>query len=737
MTTPPLPRSVRPARAAALGLAALLLGVSPAASLAAGPVKVDQGPRQPSSESAIDLLKPIGGLLSGRPWLLTEGLDPSLLRRPSGRDTLTRLDWRALPGGLQSSSTQAAGAGAPVPYREPGPAFSRNLLVTRDFGRSTYQTEPHLTVNPDDPEHLVLGVIDYSFPAMSSYVSFDGGERWEGPFQVPYLVGDLVAGGDPVLDFDRDGSVYMNYISIGQEEFALGGTSVFAQVSSIAVARSDDDGFTWPVQVSTARSRVDTESLETDRFGRVRGTITAGFLDKPWLKVGPHPDDPERDVLYVTYTDFEIVYEILYIGEVATLSPTEMLTTIRLVRSEDAGETWSEPVDVSPTVRRAYGQAGSGEAPGVFGTARTVQGSQPVVSPDGTLHVAWVDSTDDKSQKGVGEIWVAGSEDTGATWSSPVVASVFNEPEFRARNAFFRYWASAFPQFAAGPDGELYIAYTGRPADKPNDDGDIYLINSGDGGETWSRPLRLNDDDTEHLQFFPSIDVGPDGALHAMWGDMRDDPQQTSYHIYYTRSDDGGETFGFEDEELGIRSGDTRVTDYASNPNYGFPYGLFIGDYFSLHATEDDVYMVWSDTRLGEFGGLNQKVAFARQTAVPSPEIFISPPAGPAGQEITLQGFDYQPDLDVYVQLGDSTISTLRTDQDGGFTARLFMPITSEGSQTLTVFDASGNGASTSYYTEFGFGNIADAIADLGERIDAVAPPAGPAPSGEPASDGS
>ena len=30
----------------------------------------------------------------------------------------------------------------------------------------------------DDPEHLVLGVIDYAFPSMSAYVSFDGGERW-------------------------------------------------------------------------------------------------------------------------------------------------------------------------------------------------------------------------------------------------------------------------------------------------------------------------------------------------------------------------------------------------------------------------------------------------------------------------------------------------------------------------------------------------------------------------------
>jgi hypothetical protein len=72
------------------------------------------------------------------------------------------------------------------------------------------------------------------------------------------------------------------------------------------------------------------------------------------------------------------------------------------------------------------------------------------------------------------------------------------------------------------------------------------------------------------------------------------------------------------------------------------------------------------------------------------------------------------------VQLGDSTISTLRTDLDGEFSARIYMPITSEGSQTITAFDESGNGASTSFFTEFGFGNIGDLLEDLVERLDAL-----------------
>jgi hypothetical protein len=173
--------------------------------------------------------------------------------------------------------------------------------------------------------------------------------------------------------------------------------------------------------------------------------------------------------------------------------------------------------------------------------------------------------------KGAGEIYVNKSTDGGDNFGTPVTASVFNEIGFRPRNAFFRFWGSEFPQVAVGPEGELYIAYAGRPSDRPRDDSDIFLVSSMDQGETWGRPTRLNDDDTDAPQFFPSVDVDPSGSVHVMWGDMRDDTAMTRYFIYYTRSDDKGETWGFVDEDLGITSGDTRVSDFGSNPNRGGP----------------------------------------------------------------------------------------------------------------------------------------------------------------------
>ena len=713
----------------ALTLGALALALTPAAA-EPDEVRIPTAPERPGpGQQPVDLLAPIKDQLTGRAWLLAEGLDPGLDRRP-GWDPLTRMDWRSLnevfaapevPITQRGVRLQApGGGGALVPFRDPSPAFSRDVLITRDFSQSPFQTEPHLAVNPNDGDHLVAGVIDYNFPSVSSYRSLDGGSTWEGQVQVPYLLDDRVSGGDPVVRFDRDGNVYFASISIGVKEFEFGPVVAFLMVSSIVVANSQDGGLTWPDTVSTARSDVTTEDLRLDPLGRLRGTLATSFLDKPWMAVGPHPDDPGRDVVYLTYTDFEVKYEILWVGEVPTFLPRAQESTIRMVSSEDGGQTWSEPVDVSPTVQRAFGEVEQPVVPGPLGTKRTVQGSQPVVAPDGTVHVVWLDTTDDESMKGRGEIHAASSADGGETWTDSVVAAEFNEVGFRPRTAFFRYWGSSFPHLAAGPEGELYVVYTGRPDERPDDDGDIFLVRSLDGGDSWSDPVRVNDDDRSALQFFPAIDVGPDGTVHIMWGDMRDDPAQTRYHIYYTQSEDQGLSFGAEVED-GIRVQDGRVTDFASNPNVGFPFGLFIGDYFAIEATDEDVYMVWADTRLGEFGPMNQKIGFTRQRAMTAPEIFVSPPAGPGGQSITVQGFDFQPDLDVFVQLEDATITTARTNAEGRFETNIYVPVTGEGAQTLRVFDDSGNAAQTSFYTEFGFGDIERLHDDLRNRVGVVA----------------
>ena len=693
--------------------------------------------------SPFTLLTPIRQMLSGPLWLMARGVDA---RQPltgglanRGLSPRPGVAWHNMPEifvapPLPATSAPAAPSGQLVPFRDPAPAFSRDILVTRDFSNSPLQTEPHLAVNPNDPEHLLMGTIDYNFPNVSAYVSIDGGATWEGPHQPQFLREDAGAAGDPIVGFDREGNAYLGFISLGVEEYTVGPAVDAAVVSSIAIARSQDGGFTWEEPVSSARSGFERE-LSADESGRVRGRVSLSFLDKPWMAIGPHPTKPDVDIIYITYTKFTERFGIFHIGDLPFFGVPVVDTTVEIVWSEDGGRSWSDPLAVSPTVRRVFGdspgseegetaqandprQQGNGEDEDeAVGNKRTVQGSQPAVAPDGTVYVAWLDTTNDEAFEGLAEIYVSRSEDGGVTFGDPVRTSVFNEPGFSPRTSFFRYWASAFPQLATGPNGEVYVAYTAMPSDRMEDDGDVYVVRSLDRGETWDRPVRLNDDDTDRLQFFPSITVDPNGAVHAMWGDMRDDRADTRYHIYYSRSEDEAETWGFTDEETGFHAQNARVTDFPSNPNKGFPGGRFIGDYFSIKATEEDVYMVWADTRLGEFGPVNQKIGFSRRQAIPAPEIFISPPAGPGGQAVTLQGFNFQPDIDLFVQVGGVLVSTERTNNQGRFTTQVFIPISGEGAHDVTIFDSSGNFATASFFMEFGFDNVQDIQASLEGQV--------------------
>ncbi|MBI4202492.1 MAG: exo-alpha-sialidase [Chloroflexi bacterium] len=677
-------------------------------------------------------------MLSGRSWLIAEGLDPVL---GIGLDSVKEAP---LSSGGASPATQAGGAGAAlVPYRDPSAKFSRNVLIPTDYTGSPFQTEPSIAVNPKDPDHLVVGLIDYNFPNMVAYTSIDGGVTWQGPNLIAYPRRDLASAGDPIVAFDRQGNVYYAFISLDIEEFSVGPIASSAVVSSISVARSTDGGVTWGDAIQSHRATVDTTVLPTGADGRPRGLIDFGFLDKPWMTIGPNPRDPSKDIIYVTYTTFLQSALIFWVDELPFLGSPALETVIEMVRSEDGGVTWSAPVEISPRAQytilfnqpqadgdTAYSDIPGGLAPvgqqGSEGLVRQiVQGSYVAVGPNGEVYVAWVDTTTDDSFRGLAEIYVRRSDDGGVSFQPRRLVSNFPELKFRSRTSFFRSWAAMFPKLAVGPEGNVYVAWVAVPTDDPEDDGDVYVSVSTNKGQTWSRRLKVNDDLGSAFQFFPELAVDPKGNLHLMWGDFRDDPRGVSYHIYYSTSEDKGQTWGLN----------SRVTDFPTNPNRAFPGGRFVGDYFGIKATEDEVYMVWADGRLGEFGPTNQKIAFARKRLMPSPAVFISPPSGPAGRDITVQGFNFQPMRDIFIEVAGVIVSTARTHQDGRFTTQIFVPISGRGAHTVRIIEESGNVASTSYFMDFGFDTIQDTAIQIEELSQLLALSSGNDQAGSLAAD--
>ncbi|MBI4339663.1 MAG: exo-alpha-sialidase [Chloroflexi bacterium] len=659
--------------------------------------------------------KEFSKFLSGRNWLITSGLDPVL--------GIGLGDVKEAPQGSGSGSpAQQAGAGgaALVPYRDPSAKFSRNVLIPMDFSGSPYQTEPSIAVDPKDPDHLLVGLIDYNFPNMVTYSSIDGGATWQGPHLAKYPRKDLAAAGDPIVAFDRQGKAFYAFIALDVVDFSVGPLASSAVVSSISLASSTDGGVTWGDATESIRSTVVTRVLPS-ADGRPRGEIAFGFLDKPWMAVGPNPKDLSKDIIYVAYTNFIETALIYWIDELPFLGSPSLDTVIELVKSEDGGVTWSDPKEISPRAHytlifnpaEAEGPEGEGGlAPegqqAVEGVARQiVQGPDIAIGKDGALYVAWVDTTGDDSFEGQAEIYVRRSDDGGASFQPRKLVSNFPELGFRSRTNPFRSWASLFPKLSVGPEGNVYVVWVGLPRDNPEDDGDVYVSVSTNRGQTWSRRERINDDRGSAFQFFPELSVDPKGNLHTMWGDFRDDPKGVSYHIYYSTSEDQGKTWSLN----------SRVSDFPTNPNRAFPGGRFIGDYFAIEATDDEAYMVWADGRLGEFGPPNQKISFARKRLMPSPSIFISPPSGPAGRDIVIQGFNFQPRRDIFVEVAGVIVSTARTQEDGRFSTQIFVPISGRGTHPVRVIEESGNFAGTSYFMDFGF----DTIKETTTRLDEVA----------------
>ncbi len=144
--------------------------------------------------------------------------------------------------------------------------------------------------------------------------------------------------------------------------------------------------------------------------------------------------------------------------------------------------------------------------------------------------------------------------------------------------------------------------------------------------------------------------------------------------------------------------------------------------------------MVWADSRLGEVTGNNQKIAFARKKLMPTPSIFLSPPSGSAGRDITLQGNNFQPETEIFIQVGGVLTATGRTNEEGNFTMTIFAPISGEGARDIVVSDISGNVALASFFTEFGFDTFQKNIEDIESRLDEISQQGTPAVT-EPATE--
>ncbi len=132
---------------------------------------------------------------------------------------------------------------------------------------------------------------------------------------------------------------------------------------------------------------------------------------------------------------------------------------------------------------------------------------------------------------------------------------------------------------ASDPTGRIVaITWASQmPGGQPDDD--VWLLYSDDSGESWTAPIRVNDNTTNSRQFQPWVAVDAHGRVHMAWTDLRDDGLNKTF---YARSEDPRE--GFDPV--------VQVTDQAGTADVGF-----LGDYKGIAISGPDVLIVWQDTR--------------------------------------------------------------------------------------------------------------------------------------------
>lgn len=322
--------------------------------------------------------------------------------------------------------------------------------------------------------------------------------------------------GDPVLTFDNKGRVYYFHLANPKKGSYLD-------------------------RIVCQSAKKPNKPFNEGTFPAPNGTKVQ---DKPWVVVNHLNNE-----IYMTWTQFD---------KYNSADPKDS-SIIVFSKSSNQGATWSKPLRISQ-------QAGD-----CLDSNNTVEGAVPAVGPNGEIYVTWTGPEGLVFQK---------SLDGGKTWL-PKEINVEKQYQGWNLNIPGMGRANGLPilkcDVSNGSNrGTLYLNFCDQKNGEDNTD--VWLMTSKDGGETWSERRKVSRDYGKKHQFFTWIDIDQsNGDLYFVYYDRRNyADNQTDVYIAY--SFDGGKT---------IREKKVSKTPFVPNPN------VFFGDYLNIAANKGKIAVIW------------------------------------------------------------------------------------------------------------------------------------------------
>jgi hypothetical protein len=417
----------------------------------------------------------------------------------------TRLASLMLVGSLAVGAAFAGTAAA----REPAPIGAKLVKVAPKNGGG----EPSIAVGPEGNEYV-------SYPSndgMSFYRSFTGGSSWS-----PGGIADP-SSGDTTVNVDPSGAVYQ-----GNLNGNLQGD----------VWKSFNAGKTWPQK----GVGLDGQDASGNPF----------LVDRPWTDTFIPPRKTTRRArVYLEYHDF---------------APSQVWVNV----SKDGGKTFGTPTDVVASSPAAEAATFCNSIPG---GVKVVQSGPRA----GRVYAAWL-AADLPTNAATGcnltqldtfhSVWIAWSDDQGATWTAHPVY-----------DGGFGHDASAlFADLTLDRRGNPYVAF----GDNLKDEWDIYVEASFDGGKTWNgqsdgtgKPYKVNADTGTH--FFPAIVAGDPGNVDVAYIRTRKRIATLPYGKPAPGGGDGAHWFLYVGHSRNLVSGDPTWTVSKLTPR-----AIHVGDVCTL-----------------------------------------------------------------------------------------------------------------------------------------------------------